>query len=425
MSDFAISSRVRSNLLDLITQTKTPISTDKWGKSPLDKRVNFFTAQGLSASDLNTFADAMATGINTIQAAHNGIVAITKLAQSAQVLVSHAQRIDDTTVRATLADQFDTLLVQIDRLARDAGCNGVNLLGGNDLTITMNEDGSSSLVVKSFNDTADGDLAINTSQNNWATNLDIQAAADSLKAAVVTLRLQGQLLSSSLSAIQIRQDFTKAMVNALQTGAENLTLADNSEEGATCLLCKRGNNRRPRLCFWRRRPSKTCCGCSGDQDAICHAQSDSLGGRGERKRMALKIELKPGERLILGGCLVTNGPERIKLLIEGNAPILREKDIISAKQANTPAKRIYLAVQLMYTARDPRLYHEAYFVLMRELVHAAPSAWPHIVTMNNHILAGEIYKALKSAKALIDYEKELIDRANTRHKFTARFPNRP
>ena len=141
--------------------------------------------------------------------------------------------------------------------------------------------------------------------------------------------------------------------------------------------------------------------------------------------MALKVELKPGERLILGGCLVTNGPERIKLLIEGNAPILREKDIITAKQANTPAKRIYLAVQLMYTARDPRLYHEAYFVLMRELVHAAPSAWPHIVTMNNHILAGEIYKALKSAKALIDYEKELIDRANTRHKFTARFPNRP
>lgn len=127
--------------------------------------------------------------------------------------------------------------------------------------------------------------------------------------------------------------------------------------------------------------------------------------------MALKVELKPDERLILGGCLVTNGPERIKLLIEGNAPILREKDIISAKQANTPAKRIYLAVQLMYTARDPRLYHEVYFVLMRELVHAAPSAWPHIVTMNNHILAGEMYKALKSAKTLIDYEKELIDRA--------------
>ena len=125
---------------------------------------------------------------------YNGILAITKLAQSAQVLVSHAQRIDDTTVRATLADQFDTLLVQIDRLARDAGCNGVNLPGGNDLTITMNEDGSSSLVVKSFNDTADGDLAINMSLNNWATNPDIQAAADSLKAAVVTLRLQGAVV---------------------------------------------------------------------------------------------------------------------------------------------------------------------------------------------------------------------------------------
>jgi flagellin-like hook-associated protein FlgL len=177
----------------------------------------------------------MATDINFIQAAHNGIAAITKLAQSAQVLVSHAQRIDDATVRAKLAGQFDALLGQIDRLARDAGCKGVNLLGGNDLPITINKDGSSSLVVNSFNDTADGDLAINTSQNNWATNPDIQGAADNLKIALLTLQSQAQSLSSSLSAIQIRQDFTKAMINALQTGAENLTPTDNSEEGTNLL----------------------------------------------------------------------------------------------------------------------------------------------------------------------------------------------
>ncbi len=127
--------------------------------------------------------------------------------------------------------------------------------------------------------------------------------------------------------------------------------------------------------------------------------------------MALRVELKPDERFILGACLVTNGPHRIQLLVEGDAPLLREKDIITEKQANTPAKRIYLAVQLMYTARDPRLYHKTYVILMRELVHAAPSAWPYIVAVNNNILAGEMYKALKSARALIDYEKELIDRA--------------
>lgn len=127
--------------------------------------------------------------------------------------------------------------------------------------------------------------------------------------------------------------------------------------------------------------------------------------------MGLKVELKAGERFILGDCLVTNGSQRTRLLIEGSTPILREKDIMTPEQANTPARRIYLAVQLMYTARDPRLHHETYFVLMRDLVQAAPSAWPHIVAVSNHILSGEMYKALKSAKALIAYEKELIDHA--------------
>lgn len=84
---------------------------------------------------------------------------------------------------------------------------------------------------------------------------------------------------------------------------------------------------------------------------------------------------------------------------------------MTAEQANTPAKRIYLAVQLMYTARDPRLRHETYFILMRDLLQAAPSAWPHIVAVSNHIVAGEMYKALKSANALIVYEKELLDHA--------------
>lgn len=127
--------------------------------------------------------------------------------------------------------------------------------------------------------------------------------------------------------------------------------------------------------------------------------------------MGLKVELKPGERVILGDCLVTNDNRRTRLLIEGETPILREKDIMTAQQANTPAKRIYLVVQLMYTARDPRIHHETYFLLMRELVQAAPSTWPHIVTVSNHILAGEFYKAIKSAKALVAHEKELVDRA--------------
>ncbi len=127
--------------------------------------------------------------------------------------------------------------------------------------------------------------------------------------------------------------------------------------------------------------------------------------------MGLKVELKPGERLILGECLVTNGDQRARLHIEGQVPILREKDIMVSAKADTPAKRIYLAVQLMYTAHDQRAHHDTYFTLMRELVEAAPSAWPHVAAISNHILAGEMYKALKSAKTLIAYEKELLDHA--------------
>jgi flagellar protein FlbT len=127
--------------------------------------------------------------------------------------------------------------------------------------------------------------------------------------------------------------------------------------------------------------------------------------------MALKVELKPGERIILGDCVITNHDQRTRLLIEGTAPILREKDIMTADRANTPAKRIYLAVQLMYTAREPRTHHEIYFKLIGEILQAAPSSWPHIEAINNQILTGNMYKALKEAAKLIAYEQELVSHA--------------
>ena len=130
--------------------------------------------------------------------------------------------------------------------------------------------------------------------------------------------------------------------------------------------------------------------------------------------MALKVELKPGERIILGECVVTNSDQRTRLLIDGETPILREKDILTPERADTPAKRIYLAVQLMYTSRNPRSHHELYFALVRDLMEAAPSTWPYIESINNQILTGALYKALKDAKRLIAYEQELLGNANRR-----------
>jgi len=127
--------------------------------------------------------------------------------------------------------------------------------------------------------------------------------------------------------------------------------------------------------------------------------------------MALKVELKPNERILIGECVVTNSDQRTRLLIEGSAPILREKDIMTPERANTPAKRIYLAVQLMYTSRDAQPHHELYFSLVRDIVQAAPSTWPLVETVNNHILTGELYKALKDTKKLIAYEEELLANA--------------
>jgi flagellar protein FlbT len=127
--------------------------------------------------------------------------------------------------------------------------------------------------------------------------------------------------------------------------------------------------------------------------------------------MALKIELKAGERIILGDCVITNADQRTRLLIEGEVPILREKDILTPARADTPAKRVYLAVQLMYTSKDQRSHHELYFKLIRDIMKAAPSAWPIIECINNHILSGEMYKALKDAKKLVAYEQEIIRNA--------------
>src|SRR5262249_33279185 len=117
--------------------------------------------------------------------------------------------------------------------------------------------------------------------------------------------------------------------------------------------------------------------------------------------MSLRIELRPGERILIGDCVITNSNQRTRFLVDGHTPILREKDIMTARQADTPAKRIYLAVQLMYMARDPRQHHETYFALLRDFVSAAPSIWPIVENINNQILSGDLYKALKTTRRLI------------------------
>lgn len=124
--------------------------------------------------------------------------------------------------------------------------------------------------------------------------------------------------------------------------------------------------------------------------------------------MALVIDLKPGEKVLIGSAVLTNSDQRARLHIEGDACILREKDVMKDHEADSPSKRIYFLVQCMYMASDPKEYFTNYFNAIREIQDAAPSTAPRILSINEHIMSGAYYKALKEAQDLINYEQELI-----------------
>ncbi len=126
--------------------------------------------------------------------------------------------------------------------------------------------------------------------------------------------------------------------------------------------------------------------------------------------MALKISLKPHERMIIGGAVVTNGDSRTQLVIENRVPLLREKDILSEQEAKSPARRIYFVTQLMYVDQENLMtHHQLYWNLVEELVRAAPSVVNLVDQISEHILLGRYYQALKVARQLIEYEEEVMN----------------
>ena len=127
--------------------------------------------------------------------------------------------------------------------------------------------------------------------------------------------------------------------------------------------------------------------------------------------MALKITLKPYEKMILGGAVITNGPARSEFVVENQVSIPRQSSILTADEANSPARRIYLAIQLMYVdSKQIRLHQRLYWQLVKEFVDAAPSALALIDLINELIVKEQYYEALKSAKKLIEFEQEVLDR---------------
>lgn len=150
----------------------------------------------------------------------------------------NAASISGNTVRAGLVDQFNELRDQLDKLADDASFNGINLLLGDNLRLTFNETGTSTIDIQ-----VEGGNAINSAYLGVATatgaDFDSDATLDEmiadLKNGLDTLRSQASAFGSNLSVVQNREEFTKLMMNTLQTGADNLILADTNEEGANML----------------------------------------------------------------------------------------------------------------------------------------------------------------------------------------------
>jgi flagellin-like hook-associated protein FlgL len=183
----------------------------------------------------------MAEAIQTAKAADAGITAISALVDAAKGLAAAALGTANTTDRAAFAEQYNALQTQISTLASDSQYRGTNLLNGQDLTVNFNEDASATLVVSSFTATSTG-LSVDAASGSWATVTDIEAAQKDLTDASTELRAQAKNLANNLNIITTRQNFTDSMISTLQTGSDNLTLADMNQEGANMLMLQTRQN---------------------------------------------------------------------------------------------------------------------------------------------------------------------------------------
>jgi len=253
-SSITLTSGMRKNLFSLqntqklLETTQTRLATGKRVQKAVDDPVNYFTAleHQQRADDLAVRKDEMAESIQLIQSANDGVESINALIASAKSLAQSALSASTTSELTTLESQYMQVLCQIDQLAEDSGYKGVNLLDGTTVTHTVkfDEKGDSKLTMTGFDASSTGTTLslISLTSNDWvstggAAELDmINSAITNLDQATTNLRSEAQKLSTNLSTITIRQDFTSNMINTLEDGATNLTNADMNEEGANMLM---------------------------------------------------------------------------------------------------------------------------------------------------------------------------------------------
>lgn len=246
MSTITLTASMRSNLSSLkviqtqMDKTQERLSTGKKVNSAIDNASSYYQARSLTnrAADLDSLLDSMGQGVQTIQAANEGIEAITSFVEQMKSIAESAAALDpdadgyDTAV-AKYEAQFDAIRTEITNVAKDASYQGVNLLIGNDLKVVFNESRTNDLVVKG-NDIVET-MAIAAANGKWATEGGIETSIGHITAAIETLRSFATELGNNFTVIETRQNFTEAMVDVLETGADKLVLADMNEESANYL----------------------------------------------------------------------------------------------------------------------------------------------------------------------------------------------
>jgi flagellin-like hook-associated protein FlgL len=249
-----LTSGMRKNLFSLqntekmLQTTQTRLATGLRVQKAVDDPINYFTAleHRQRAGDLATRKDEMAESIQLVNAANDGVESVNALIASAKSLAQSALSASTTTELDTLEGQYMSVLCQIDQLASDSGYKGVNLLDGTTVTHTVkfDETGDSNLTMTGFDASSTGATLslVSLTASDWSSaggtaNLDtINSAITQLDSATTNLRSEAQKLSTNLSTITIRQDFTSNMINTLEDGAAALTNADMNEEGANMLM---------------------------------------------------------------------------------------------------------------------------------------------------------------------------------------------
>jgi flagellin-like hook-associated protein FlgL len=249
-----LTSGMRKNLFSLqntekmLQTTQTRLATGLRVQKAVDDPINYFTAleHRQRAGDLATRKDEMAESIQLVNAANDGVESVNALIASAKSLAQSALSASTTTELDTLEGQYMSVLCQIDQLASDSGYKGVNLLDGTTVTHTVkfDETGDSNLTMTGFDASSTGATLslVSLTASDWSSaggvaNLDtINSAITQLDSATTNLRSEAQKLSTNLSTITIRQDFTANMINTLEDGAAALTNADMNEEGANMLM---------------------------------------------------------------------------------------------------------------------------------------------------------------------------------------------